>query len=338
MRSSRRALAAAVVPVIALVAAAASTAGSAGSADATAQPLTSRSAVSAQAAKPCTIFPADNIWKAKVTKLPVDKRSAAYVKSIGSTKKLHADFGSGTYEGAPFGMPITTVKAGTAKVHVKFHYSSQSDKGPYPLTPKARIEGGSKSTGDRHVILLDTSACKAYELYDAHRSGTNTWSAGSGAVFNLRSDKLRPKGWTSADAAGLAILPGLVRYSEIQKGKINHAIRITVPTTRDTYVWPARHEASSSTSLKLPPMGQRFRLKASIDISKLPKQARIVAQALKTYGAIVADNGSSWYLGGTQDSRWSNDALHALGTLPGSDFQAVDVSSLEISSSSGATR
>jgi hypothetical protein len=335
MRTVGRVVPAIAVPVLlALAAASLATSASAQSA----QPSQSApDSQSAQAAKPCTIFPSNNIWKAKASSLPVDKRSAAYVKSIGSTQNVHPDFGSGTYEGAPFGMPITKVKAGQAKVHVKFHYASESDKGPYPLTPKSRIEGGSASTGDRHVILLDTSACKVYELYAAHRTGTNTWSAGSGAIFNLRSNTLRKKGWTSADAAGLAILPGLVRYSEIEKGRINHAIRMTVPQTRDSYVWPARHEASSSGSLKLPPMGQRFRLKASVDISHLPKQARIVAQALKTYGAIVADNGSSWYLSGTQDSRWNNDALHALGTLPGKDFVAVDSSSLMVSSNSGAT-
>jgi hypothetical protein len=283
----------------------------------------------------CTDFPADNIWHAKVSGLPVDPRSAAYVKSIGAASKVHPDFGSGTYDGAPFGMPITTVPTGQPKVNVSFTYASESDKGPYPIPANARIEGGSASTGDRHVIVLDLAACRDYELYDARRTGS-TWTAGSGAIYDLRSDALRPKGWTSADAAGLPILVGLVQYSEVASGRIDHAIRITVPSTRASYVWPARHEASSSTSLNLPPMGQRFRLKASVDISHLPAQARVVAQALKTYGAIVADNGSAWYLSGTQDSRWDNDALHALGALPGSDFEAVDSSSLMISSNSGA--
>jgi hypothetical protein len=234
-------------------------------------------------------------------------------------------------------MPITTVTTGTPTVTVHFTYASESDKGPYLLPASARIEGGSASTGDRHVIVLDTTTCRDYELWDARRTGS-TWTAGSGAIFNLRSNALRPQGWTSADAAGLAILPGLVQYGEVASGRIDHAIRMTVPSTRSAYVWPARHQAGSSSSLSLPPMGQRFRLKANVDISHLPAAARVVAQALKTYGAIVADNGSSWYLSGTQDSRWDNDALHALGSLPGSDFEAVDSSSLMISANSGQAR
>ncbi len=285
----------------------------------------------------CSIFPADNVWHAKASGLPLDARSAAYVKSIGTTSKVHPDFGSGTYDGAPFGIPITTVPAGQAKVHVTFDYASESDKGPYPIPSGALIEGGAGASGDRHVILLDRSACRAYELFDAHHTGS-IWTAGSGAIFDLRSNALRPKGWTSADAAGLPIISGLVQYDEVESGVITHAIRMTAPRTRSSYVWPARHAASDSSSLSLPPMGQRFRLKASVSISGMPKQARVVAQALKTYGAILADNGSSWYLSGTQDSRWDNDALHALGSLPGSDFEAVDSSGLMVSSSSGATR
>jgi hypothetical protein len=285
----------------------------------------------------CTVLPADNIWHAPVTGLPVDAHSAAYVKSIGATSKVHPDFGSGTYDGAPFGIPITRIPAGQAKVKVKFSYASESDKGPYAVPSNALIEGGAASTGDRHVIVVDQTNCVDYELYDAHRSGS-TWTAGSGAIYNLRSDALRPKGWTSADAAGLPILAGLVQYGEVASGHIDHAIRMTVPSSQTAYVWPARHQAGSSSSSSLPPMGARFRLKASVDISHLPAQARVVAQALKTYGAIVADNGSAWYLSGTQDSRWDNDALHALGTLPGSDFEAVDASSLMISVNSGAAR
>ena len=186
------------------------------------------------------------------------------------------------------------------------------------------------------MILLDPTTCVDYELYDARRTGS-TWTAGSGAIYNLRSDALRPKGWTSADAAGLPILAGLVQYGEVASGRIDHAIRMTVPSSQAAYIWPARHQAGSANA-SLPPMGERFRLKASVDISHLPAQARVVAQALKTYGAIVADNGSAWYLSGTQDSRWDNDALHALGTLPGSDFEAVDTSSLMVSANSGAAR
>ena len=357
MRRSRRAVVAVATPLLVVLAACSGTHGGAApratgtlpgltlaSASATTSPPFTATGQPPIIAKPpaapltqCTVLPADNIWHAKVSGLPVDPRSAAYVKSIGTTSKVHPDFGSGTYDGAPFGMPITTVTTGRPTVTVHFTYASESDKGPYLLPASARIEGGSASTGDRHVIVLDTSTCRDYELWDARRTGS-TWTAGSGAIFDLRSNALRPKGWTSADAAGLAILPGLVQYGEVASGRIDHAIRMTVPSTRASYLWPARHEASSSTSLNLPPMGQRFRLKASVDISHLPAQARVVAQALKTYGAIVADNGSAWYLSGTQDSRWDNDALHALGSLPGSDFEAVDVASLMVSSNSGAAR
>ena len=301
------------------------------------KPRRSPSRSSDAASGSCPVLPADNVWHSKVTGLPVLAKSGAYVASIGGDRTVHPDFGAGTYEGRPFGMPITTVAAGQAKVRVSFEYAGESDKGPYPIPADARIEGGPTADGDRHVILHDATNCKLYELFAARRTG-GSWSAGSGAIFDLRSNALRPSGWTSADAAGLPIMPGLVRYDEVAAGRIDHAIRITAPRTRNAFVWPARHAASSSSDGSLPAMGQRFRLKASVDVSGLPAQARVVAQALKTYGAILADNGSAWYLSGTQDDRWNNDALHALGRLRGSDFEAVDASGLMVSADSGRAR
>ena len=271
-------------------------------------------------------------------RLPVSPLSGTYVAAIGASAHAHADFGSGTWDGQYIGIPVTVIPPGTHTVPVSFDYADESDPGPYPLPPDALIEGGAQADGDRHVIAVDTSTCRDYELYDATpSSGGAAWHAGSGAVFNLDSDALRPAGWTSADAAGLPILPGLARYDEASTGTIDHALRITVPKSQAAYIWPARHSAGSGGT-DLPPMGLRLRLKASVDISGFPPQARAVAQALKTYGAIVADNGSAWYISGTQDERWSNDQLSALSQLVGSDFEAVDVSSLRISADSGAAR
>ncbi len=290
------------------------------------------------AAAACSILPSDDVWHANISKLPVAAKSATYVKSIGLGSPVHADFGSGLWDGAPIGIPITTVPAGQSKVKVSFQYADESDKGPYPVPSNAKIEGGTASSGDRHVILYDASTCTDYELYAAYPQSGGSWKAGSGAIYNLRSDKLRPSGWTSADAAGLPILPGLVTYADVASGHIDHAIRVTVSATQAAYLWPARHLASDSHDTSLPPMGLRLRLKASVDISHLPTQARIVAQAMKTYGVIIADNGSPWYISGAPDSRWNNDALHALGTLTGTDFEAVDESSLMISANSGACK
>ncbi|MET7398113.1 hypothetical protein ABZS66_31945 [Dactylosporangium sp. NPDC005572] len=281
---------------------------------------------------PCTIFPADNVWHADVSKLPVHRDSAAWVTSIGATAKGHPDFGTA------YGIPVTPVPAGQAKVKVSFEYAGESDPGPYPIPRDARIEGGASSDGDRHVILYDAAACKAYELYAARPNGDGSWKAGSGAVYDLRGNKLRKAGWTSADAAGLSVLAGLARADEAAAGKVDHAIRFTAPKTRKGYIWPARHAASSSTDAALPPMGARFRLKASVDISRFPPQARAVAQALKTYGAILADNGSPWYFTGTQDAKWNNSQLDALKTLKGSDFEAVDASLLMVEADSGRCR
>jgi hypothetical protein len=221
---------------------------------------------------------------------------------------------------------------------VKFTYQDESDLGGYPIPKGVAIEGGPSSNGDRHVILYDPVNCKDYELYAAYPASGGSWKAGSGAIYDLRSNGLRHAGWTSADAAGLPILPGLVTYAEVKSGHIDHAIRVTVPASQAAYLWPARHFASSSHDLNLPPMGLRLRLKSSVDISKLPTQARIIAKAMQQYGVIVADNGSPWYISGAPDPRWNNDQLHALGELTGADFEAVDESGLEGSSSSGAVK
>ena len=291
---------------------------------------------SAIAAGDCRIFPADNVWHAPVTGLPVHAHSSAYVASIGTAEAVHADFGAGLWNGGPIGIPITTVPAGQAGVQVNFQYGSESDTVPYPIPPGVRIEGGSNSRGDRHIMLFDQTNCRSYELFAAYPNGDGTWRAGSGAVFDLSDNRLRPAGWTSADAAGLSILVGLVRYEEVAAGQIDHAIRVTAPRTRDAHIWPARHSASDDNDPSLPPMGLRLRLKPNVDTTGLPAQARIVAEAMKRYGVILADNGSPWFISGAPDERWDNDALHALGALKGSDFEAVDTSSLMISPNSAA--
>jgi hypothetical protein len=282
----------------------------------------------------CSIFPADNVWHADVSKLPVAANSSTLVASIGAGAAVHADFGSGNWDGAPIGIPITTVPANQGTVRVSFQYQDESDPGPYPVPANAAIEGGAASTGDRHVIVYDPAHCRDYELYDAHRQSDGSWQAGSGAVYDLRRNQLRTAGWTSADAAGLPVLAGLVRYDEVAAGHIDHAIRITVPSSRNSYVWPARHAASDSSDSSLPPMGLRLRLKASVSVAGLPAQARVVARAMQQYGVIVADNGSPWYISGAPDSRWSNDALHALGGLTGSDFEVVNTAGLMVSANS----
>jgi len=276
----------------------------------------------------CPVFPADNAWNKDISKLPVHSKSAAWVKSIGSSTKLHPDFGT-SWEGAPIGIPYITVTNTTAKVPVTFRYKSESDKGPYPIPKTAPIEGGSKSTGDRHVIVINTSTCMLYEMWDAKPvNGGTSWKAGSGAVFNLKSNKLRPAGWTSADAAGLPIFPGLVRYDEVKAGAIKHALRFTVSRTQAGYISPARHFASSSTNSNLPPMGARFRLKASYSCAAYSKEVRVICAALKKYGMIVADNGSNWYVSGAHDSRWNDDNLGDLKRIPGSAFEVVQTGSI----------
>jgi hypothetical protein len=286
----------------------------------------------------CSLFPANNIWNTDISALPVAANSGTIIASIGASSHLHPDFGSGTYNGAPIGIPYTVVPASQPGVAISFQYASESDSGPYPIPANAPIEGGANSTGDRHVLIVQSGVCKLYELYAAYPQSSGSWKAGSGAVWSLNSNALRPSAWTSADAAGLPILPGLVRYDEVASGVIPHALRFTVQHTRDTFVWPARHQASSLTSASYPPMGLRLRLKASVNLSGFSAQNRVILTALKRYGMMVADNGSSWFISGAPDSRWNNDDLARLGTIPGSDFEVVDTSSLMLSANSGASR
>ncbi len=279
------------------------------------------------AAAHCPVFPANNPWNQRVDKLPVAADSAQLIGSIGLDSPVHADFGSGTWDGGPIGIPFDVVSKQTPTHRVSFDYADESDRVRYPIPSHVHIEGGAHATGDRHAILVDKSTCRLYELYDLRHTG-HGWTAGSGAVWNLRSNHLRPAGWTSADAAGLPIFPGLARWDEVSCGQIGHALRFTAPQTRRAYVYPARHYASSSNDPSLPPMGLRVRLKASVNVSSFPAQARVVLRALQRYGMILADNGSPWYISGAPDKHWSNDQLHSLGRLTGADFEVVDTSSL----------
>ena len=286
----------------------------------------------------CPMFPADNVWNTPITNLPVDSHSAAWLASMdaGSTN-LHPDFGPSGDPTNPYGMPYTVVAPNQPFVSVAFQYGSESDPGPYPLGTNTPIEGGQSSTGDRHALMVDPSTCTLYELYDAHYNASGS-TAGSGAIWNLNSNALRPAGWTSADAAGLPILPGLVRYDEVESGSITHAIRMTAETTDTSYLWPARHEAGSSSNSNLPPMGARFRLKASFNISGFSPQAQVVLRAMQQYGLILADNGSNWYFGGTADPAWPQSLVDELKEVPASEFEAVDESSLMVNPDSGQAR
>lgn len=282
----------------------------------------------------CPLQPADNIWNTPVISLSVEISSTTYINAIGPAKGFHADFGSGTWDGFPIGIPVNTVGAGQAQLSVVFDYGDESDKGPYPIPSNPLVEGDPNGSGDRHMLIVDTSTCELYELYAARRVGAQ-WYAGSGAIFDLKSNALRPAGWTSADAAGLPILPGLVRYDEVATGQIRHALRFTAPATNGTYIWPARHKTSSPFNPSAPPMGQRFRLKASYDISGFSQQAKVIARAMQVYGLILADNGSAWYVTGVPDPRWDNDVLHELDVIHGSDFEAVNEAGLMVNPDSG---
>jgi len=284
----------------------------------------------------CPLQPADNVWNVRVGGLSVAANSASYVSTIGNAGTLHPDFGAGTWDGGPIGIPFVTVPGNQPKVPVSFGYADESDPGPYPVPVNPPIEGGPQSTGDRHILIVDTENCKLYELYSAYPQSDGSWYADSGAVFDLTSNSLRPDTWTSADAAGLPILPGLVRYDEVASGAILHALRFTAPVTQKKHVWPARHDASSNTSATVPPMGQRFRLKPAFDFSSYPATVKVILTALRDYGMILADNGSSWYLSGVPDARWNDDELVTwLKKVPGSAFEAVDVSPVQIDPNSG---
>lgn len=285
--------------------------------------------VCGEIAPDCPLFPPDNIWNTAIDSLPVAELSDAYIASMGPDTGLHPDFGSGLYEGFPLGIPFVRVPADQGGVDVVFDIPEESDAGPYPIPVDVPIEGGSCGDGDRHVIVVQEGTCKLYELYYATPQADGSWTAYAGAAFDLTSNELRPDTWTSADAAGFPILPGLVRYEEIEAGVIPHALRFTTATTQEAYVWPARHQAGSTTDTNVPPMGQRFRLRADFDISGFSPVNQIILQALKTYGMFLADNGSDWFLSGVPDDRWDNDDLHALKDgVRGSDFEAVDISSL----------
>jgi hypothetical protein len=276
----------------------------------------------ANAAAACTLFSADNAWNLRVDELPVRADSATLINRIGLDEPLHPDFSSTDWNhGIGYGIPFNTVGSGTPLRHVSFQYAGQSDDGPYPIPKHPKIEGAS----DRHILLWDKDACDLYELFNA-RKVDGKWKAGSGAIWDLRSNALRPDGWTSADAAGLPILPGLVRWAEVSDGAILHAIRFTAPETRNAHIYPARHHAGIGDSASLPPMGLRVRLKASVDISGFSKQARVILQALKDYGMILADNGSPWYITGAPHANWNDDVLHDLHEITGADFEVVDTS------------
>jgi hypothetical protein len=277
----------------------------------------------------CPVFPKSSHWNQAIDDLPVHRRSAQIVDSVGADEGAHADFGSGREGGAPIGIPYVAVPGDTERLPVSFENADESDPGPYPIPRDAPIEGGPDGDGDRHVIVVDRDTCKLYELYSAFPGpGGREWRAGSGAVWDLRSNAQRKSGYTSADAAGLPILPGLARPEEVRRGKIDHALRITVPTSRKAFVYPASHFASEDTDPNLPAMGERLRLRRSFDISGFPRQSRVVLQALKTYGAIVADNGSAWFISGVPSKAWNDDDLRSLGRVPGRAWEVVDTTNL----------
>ncbi len=291
-----------------------------GTLDGQEEPPTSSGAPVLPGAPVCTVFPTGNVWNQRVDTLPVLAGGGTYINSIGRSDTFHMDFGS--YSG--YGIPYQIVDSSTPRSTVVFDYADESDPGPYPIPAAPAIEGGS----DRHVLLVDRDACRLYELYAVRKTAGGGWAAGSGAVWDLGSNALRPAGWTSADAAGLPMLPGLVRYDEVAAGAINHALRFTAPTTNRAYIYPARHFASSSSDASLPPMGLRLRLSPTADLSGLSHDALVIAVALQQYGMILADNGSPWYVSGMSDPRFDDDVLHELDRFTGNDMQVVDTSGL----------
>ena len=286
----------------------------------------------------CPVFPASSYWHADVRGLPVHPRSAAWLAHMSPTRRLHPDFGpSYGAQPVPYGIPLPLVGAGHPKVAVSFDYADESDPVRYPLGADTRIEGGSNADGDRHAVVVDTSTCRLYETWST-RSRSGRWTAGSGATWSLTSNRLRPQGWTSADAAGLPILPGLLRYAEVRSGTVDHAIRFTTDVTDRRHVWPARHDAGSVSDPAYPPMGARFRLKASFATGRYRADTRAVLRAMKRYGLVLADNGSPWYFQGTADDRWPSGLLDQLKTIPASAFEAVDTAPLRIRPGSARSR
>jgi hypothetical protein len=280
---------------------------------------------------PCPVYPADSVWNTPIDSLPKDRRSDDYIDNIGGSRGMHADFGSNLNTGLPY----SELPPGTRKVKIDFDYHEESDLGNYPIPPGVPIEGGAAAGGDRHVILIDTQRCLLYELFDAHPLAEGNWHAGSGVKVDLTGNALRPDGWGSADAAGMTIFPGLVRYDEVTAGAINHALRFTVRQTRNTHIWPARHKASMIADLSAPAMGTRFRLRADFDISKFSRNNQVILRALKKYGMFVADNGGDMFLSGVPDKRWDDVDLHKLGDVKAQDFEAVDESDLQLLADSG---
>jgi hypothetical protein len=277
--------------------------------------------VSATVEYGCPILPPEDPLNQEIAGAPVTPNSAAYVASIGLSAHLHPDFGTNP----TYGIPYTVVGPQQAKVPIKFTaYGAESNPGPYPIPPHAPVEGGGKNGhGDKHVLVLQEGSCMLYELYGAHHRGRG-WSAASGAVFNLRSDALRPEGWTSADAAGLPIFPLLARYPDVASGQIDHALRVTVPETQAGYIHPATHFASDSSDPSLPPMGLRLRLKASYSLAGFDGESLVILEALKRYGLIVADNGSPWFITGAPNAHWNDENLEQIKQVPGSEFEAVE--------------
>ncbi len=280
----------------------------------------------------CPIFPADNFWNTPVDALPVHPLSDAWVEGIGRDTGFHMDFGSGEWDGGPIGIPYNLADAATFFYTFDFYYPDESDRGPYPIPDGYQREWDS----DHHILVMDTSTCMLYEIYDAwHENGE--WLGGSGAIWDLTSNALRPAGWTSADAAGLPILPGLARYDEVAAGAIHHALRFTASDTIG-YIWPARHLTSDEDTPEIPPMGARFRLKADFDIGIFPFELQVLLRAMQVYGIVLADNGADWYVSGAPDERWDNEMLHLLDVVTGNDFEAVDASLLMVNPDSGQTR
>jgi hypothetical protein len=284
----------------------------------------------------CSVFPADDVWHADVSALPVDPRGATWLSHMSTDRDLHPDFGPSFGDGPDYGIPVTVVGRDHARHPVRFRYADQSDRVRYPLGPDTRIEGGRTSPGDKHAVVVDRDRCRLYETW-LTRKRADGWHAGSGAVWDLRSNALRPDGWTSADAAGLPILPGLLRWREVRDGEVDHAIRFTTDVTSTWHLWPARHDAGSRSSHDYPPMGAWFRLRSDYDARALGAHARVVVAAMKTHGLVLADNGSPWFFQGEQNSHWPVRLVEDLKEIPAGAFEAVDVSSLMADEDSGAT-
>jgi hypothetical protein len=294
----------------------------------------------------CPVFPANNYWNTPVDTLPVHASSATWVNSIGAATRLHPDWGNVLSDN--YGIPFVTVTGSQPRVPIAFDadgYADESDPGPFPIPPNAPIEGGSASDGDRHVIAVDTTTCMLYELYYAFPvSNGASWRVYSSAKYDLRSNALRPAGWTSADAAGLAIFPGLARWDEVAAGEIQHAIRFTASAIwgrnngAPYYLWPGRHWSGSSSDSTRPPMGARFRLKSSFDISRFDARTQVVLRAFKKYGLVLADAGSNWYFQGTSDTRWPDVVFDELKSITGGNFEAVDTSVMQVDPNTGEAR